>query len=189
MMAVERTMNDSDLEKHRAQWRHRGQARPDFAIEPGPGQESVWDYPRPPAVVPDARHVVVRCGDQILADSHNTLRVLETASPPTFYIPPADVNFDLLQPDHGHTFCEWKGQADYFKTEVDGQIIAQVAWCYPEPFEAFEAIRNYLSFYPEKCACFVDDERVQAQGGGYYGGWVTAEIVGPFKGQAGTSGW
>ena len=182
-------MKQSDLEKHRAQWQHRGQARPAFAREPGPGQESVWDYPRPPAVVPDSRHVVVRCNNLVLADSHNTFRVLETASPPTFYIPAADVNLDLLQPDPGHTFCEWKGQADYFNTEVDGQLIAQVAWCYPDPFKGFEAIRHYLGFYPEKCACFVDGERVQAQGGGYYGGWVTADIVGPFKGQVGTSGW
>lgn len=182
-------MNESELEKHRASWKHRGQARPDFAIEPGPGQESVWDYPRPPAIVPDNRHVLVRYGDLILADSHNTIRVLETASPPTFYIPPEHVNFELLQPDQGHTFCEWKGQADYFYIEADGQIISHIAWCYSQPFERFEAIQNYVSFYPEKCECFVDGERVQAQGGGYYGGWVTAEIVGPFKGQAGTTGW
>jgi uncharacterized protein (DUF427 family) len=182
-------MNKSELEKHRANWQHRGQARPDFAIEPGPGQESVWDYPRPPALVHDSRHVQVRYGDQVLADSHRTIRVLETASPPTFYILPDDVDFTLLQPDQGHTFCEWKGQADYFRLVNNDQVISHIAWCYSQPFERFEAIQNYVSFYPEKCECFVDGERVQAQGGGYYGGWVTPEIVGPFKGQAGTSGW
>lgn len=189
MIAVAMNMNGSDPEKARAKWRHRGQTRPEFAIEPGPGQESVWDYPRPPAVVPDSRHVVVRYGERVLADSRATIRVLETASPPTFYIPPADVNFTLLQPDQGHTFCEWKGQADYFRLEADGQVVSHIAWCYPEPFDGFAAIKDHVSFYPEKCACFVDGERVLAQGGGYYGGWVTPEIVGPFKGHGGTSGW
>lgn len=182
-------MNESEREKARNQWQHRGQARPGFAIEPGPGQESVWDYPRPPAMVPDHRHVVVRVGNLILADSHATIRVLETASPPTFYIPPADVDFSLLQPDKGRTFCEWKGRADYFCLEARGRVISHIAWCYPEPFDGFAAIRNYVSFYPEKCDCFVEGERVKPQGGGYYGGWVTPEIVGPFKGQPGTSGW
>jgi len=125
----------------------------------------------------------------VLADSHTPIRVLETAGPPAFYLPPGDVDFTLLQPDEGHTSCEWKGQADYFCVELDGRILSHIAWCYPEPFDGFGEIKNYVSFYPEKCACFVDGERVQAQGGGYYGGWVTSEIVGPFKGQAGTSGW
>ena len=182
-------MNESDLEKHQASWQNRGQSRPDFAVEPGPGQESVWDYPRPPALVHDSRHVVVRFGELVLADSQKTIRVLETASPPTFYIPPDDVNFTLLQPDQGHTFCEWKGQADYFYVQNDGQIISHVAWCYSEPFDDFIEIKDYVCFYPEKCECYVDGQRVQAQGGGYYGGWVTPEIVGPFKGQVGTSGW
>jgi len=182
-------MNKPDLEKARAKWRHRGEARPDVAIEPGPGQESVWDYPRPPAVVPDSRHVVARLGDHLLADSHAPIRVLETASPPVFYLPPKDVDFTLLQPDEVHTFCEWKGRADYFHVQLDGRIISHIAWSYPEPFDGFGEIKHYVSFYPEKCACFVDGERVQAQGGGYYGGWVTAEIVGPFKGQTGTSSW
>ncbi len=117
------------------------------------------------------------------------MRVLETASPPTVYIPREDVRTDLLVRARGATICEWKGSATYWSLDVDGCITPNVAWSYEEPFIEFADIRGYLSFYPNKVSCFVDDEPVRAQLGGFYGGWVTPEIVGPFKGQAGTGSW
>jgi uncharacterized protein (DUF427 family) len=179
-------------------WKRVGQERPPFAIEPGPGQESVWDYPRPPRLVADPREIVVRVGDVEIARTRRAVRVLETASPPTFYIPPDDVRRELLQPAPGSSFCEWKGAATYWSVVADGggdgndgaiERREQAAWSYPAPMQAFESIRDYFSFYPARVDCFVDDERVRAQPGGFYGGWITSEIVGPVKGEPGTSGW
>ena len=171
-------------------WTYKGQKRPDFARAPGPGQESVWDYPRPPALVADKRLVRVELGGNRIAATENAIRVLETASPPTFYLDPADVDERLLlQASSGGTFCEWKGRAQYWDLEVAGQFVERAAWSYPEPTAAFEAIAGWFSFYPGKVACHVGDERVRPQQGGFYGGWVTAEIVGPYKGEPGTAGW
>ena len=178
-----------DLEAHRRAWRHRGQDRPPFAVEPQAGQESVWDYPRPPAIVADTRLVEVRLDGALIARSVRALRVLETASPPTFYLPPDDVALAHLQAVGGETFCEWKGRAHYFDVHAEGRSAARAAWCYPEPLAAFAALAGYLSFYPGRVSCRVGGEEVRAQTGGYYGGWVTDEIVGPFKGEAGTAGW
>jgi uncharacterized protein (DUF427 family) len=177
-------------------WKRVGQERPPFAIEPGPGQESVWDYPRPPRLVADPREILVRVGDIEIARTRRAVRVLETASPPTFYIPPDDVRTELLEASPGSSFCEWKGAASYWSVEIaspgpDGAIERrpQAAWSYPAPMQAFESIRDYFSFYPARVDCFVDDERVRAQPGGFYGGCITSEIVGPVKGEPGTSGW
>jgi uncharacterized protein (DUF427 family) len=170
-------------------WSHRGRERPSFAIEPGPGQESVWDYPRPPAVVPDERRVRVLADGVTLADTRQSVRILETASPPTFYLPPEDVRTDLLQPTGRTTFCEWKGRARYFSIELPGRLIENAAWTYPEAFAEFRPISGFIAFYPSLVECWVEDERVRGQPGPYYGGWVTSEIVGPFKGEAGTQGW
>ena len=170
-------------------WDHDGRRRPPFAIEPGPGQESVWDYPRPPAIVPDARRVEVRWGEILVARSVQSVRVLETASPPAFYMPPGDVQFACLRPSRTRTFCEWKGTASYFDLVVDDERVADVAWTYAQPRPAFREIAGWLSFYPERIQCLVDGEPVRGQGGGFYGGWVTSELVGPFKGAPGTSGW
>ncbi len=166
-------------------WSFRGQKRPDFAIEAGPGQESVWDYPRPPAVVADTRRVVVRAGGEVLAESTQTIRVLETASPPTFYIPAADVRRDLLNQNNRVTGCEWKGPALYF----DYGDIQSIAWSYPDPRPAFRQIAGHFSFYANRAQCFVDAERAVPQAGSFYGGWVTSEVVGPFKGDPQTLGW
>ena len=171
-----------------ATWRHRGRKRPTFAEIPGPGQESVWDYPRPPALQPDRRLVEVGAGQLRLAKTRRAIRALETASPPAFYIPREDVAMSLLQPSSTRTWCEWKGEASYF-TLSDRYPDVDVAWTYTHPLPGFEPIAGYLAFYPEHLDCFVDGERVRAQGGGYYGGWVTSDIVGPFKGQPGTAGW
>lgn len=178
-----------DIEQVRAAWRHRGRERPVFAIPPKAGQESVWDYPRPPRLVRDVRSVRVVHRDQPVAESSRTMRVLETASPPTFYIPRQDVRVDLLVPGRGSSHCEWKGEASYWSLRVGGELLENVAWSYENPYPEFAAIRGYLSFYPGHVECRVGGERVAAQPGGFYGGWVTSEIVGPFKGESGTGDW
>ena len=170
-------------------WRYYGQRRPDFAAEPGPGEESVWDYPRPPAVVPDSRLVVVRAGDVEIARTQRSVRVLETASPPTFYIPPEDVRSEYLVAAAGRSMCEWKGVAKYWSVVTPSTTLGAVAWSYPEPFEAFASIRGHVSFYPAHLQCTVDGEAVRPQPGGFYGGWLTPEVVGPVKGEPGSGGW
>jgi uncharacterized protein (DUF427 family) len=181
--------DDARIARARAAWRFRGQTRPDFAVEPGPGQESVWDYPRPPAILPEPRPVKVLTGTVTLADSNRAVRVCETGSPPTLYVPPRDVAMHLLTVSPTHSFCEWKGQARYFRLKDADTPAIDVAWCYPEPLAGFEPNAGWICFYPGRVACFLDGERVLAQPGGYYGGWITADVVGPFKGEPGTSHW
>ncbi len=182
-------MDKDDLKRARGAWQLRGQARPPGALEPGPGQESVWDYPRPPVIVADPRLVQVKLDGTLIAETRVARRVLETASPPTFYLPPDAVRSGCLRPASGSSFCEWKGRASYFSVCVGEHCEENAAWTYPDPFTEFAAIRNYVAFYPQRLECYVDGERVQAQAGGFYGGWITAEIVGPFKGEPGTAGW
>lgn len=169
-------------------WHYTGQQRPPFAEKPGPGQESVWDYPRPPSLVRCNREVVVNAGGEELARSSRSYRVLETASPPTWYIPAEDVNRDLLVPVSGSSFCEWKGSASYWALAADPSG-EPIAWTYAQPTAAFAAIAGYISFYPGRVACYVDGERVRPQPGYFYGGWVTDDIVGPVKGEPGTGHW
>lgn len=158
-------------------------------IEPGPGQESVWDYPRPPRVEASEAHIIVASGDLVIADTTNSLRILETSQPPAFYIPIADIDMDALQPGHGRSFCEWKGEASYFDLATSNPPIGQVAWTYPSPTEPFAGIRNHLAFYAQKLTCSVDGEEVDANEGNFYGGWITSKVVGPFKGGAGSQWW
>lgn len=154
-------------------------------------EESVWDYPRPPAVVPCERRVRIQHGDVVVAESESALRVLETASPPTIYIPAADVRTDLLEDAPGkHSVCEWKGRASYFHLGGGAGRVEHAAWTYPEPKAAYAELRDHYAFYAGRVdACFLDDERVTPQGGDFYGGWVTAEVVGPYKGEPGSEGW
>ncbi len=177
---------DSLVERARAQWRWRGGSRPEFAVPPGPGQESVWDYPRPPQIAPDGRRVVVTAAGRTIADSTRGVRILETASPPTFYLPPEDVALDLLEHVPGRSFCEWKGEAGYWALAGGSE---PVAWSYERPYDAFAEVAGWLAFYPGRVECTVDGERVRPQPGGFYGGWITDELVGPFKGESGTGGW
>jgi len=160
-------------------------------IEPGPGQESVWDYPRPPRLERTTRRLRVVVDGETIADTTGGYRVLETSHPPTLYLPPSDVDTSRLVPARGRaSVCEWKGAATYFDYRSGSRRIEAVAWCYPKPTAAFAAIRDYLCFYPSRVdACFVDDEQVQPQEGDFYGGWITSEIVGPYKGGTGTWGW
>ena len=168
-------------------WNNTGRQRPDFAISPGPGQESVWDYPRPPAIKRDWRLVEVADRDNAIARSRECYRVLETASPPTFYLPPESIDWEHLVEVDGTSICEWKGMAKYWALANDPGT--PVAWAYPRPKPRFEVIRDFLAFYPGRVDCFVDGERVAAQAGGFYGGWITSEILGPFKGEPGTGHW
>lgn len=157
--------------------------------QPLPGQESVWDYPRPPRVEKSSRTVVVLLNGCEIARSSETYRILETSHPPTWYIPPAGVRTELLTATEKHSFCEWKGSATYWTVRVKGKTAENAVWCYPAPERAFFRIRNYFAFYPQVFECYVDGERVKAQPGGFYGGWITKDVVGSFKGIPGSSGW
>lgn len=173
----------------RSNWRYFGQERPPFAISPEPGQESVWDYPRPPRIETVALEVLVRVGETEIGRSRRSIRVLETASPPTFYLPAADVHTALLKADSRASRCEWKGEARYWSLVVRGQRLEGVSWSYPSPLPGFEQIRDHFSFYPARVECYVDSERVTPQPGRFYGGWVTPELVGPFKGEPESQAW
>ena len=177
------------VEQHRAMWRWTGRERPPWAEEPGPGQESVWDYPRPPRIAPDSREVIVRLGGEIIAQTSSAVRVLETAGGPVFYLPPTDVRSEFLELSPRSSHCEWKGRAAYWTVRVGSQLEVDVGWSYPDPYPEFESMRDYLSFYPGRLECTVDGERVRPQPGGFYGGWITDEIVGPIKGGPGSQGW
>lgn len=168
-------------------WKYTGESRPEFAHEPGPGQESVWDYPRPPILEPSDEHVEVRFGDIVLASTRASLRVLETASPPTYYIPKTDIHWEHLQSIVQSSYCEWKGCASYFTSKQDPA--SAVAWLYEQPSDRFRDIDGHASFYPSKAQCFVNGEAVRPQPGEFYGGWITDRVVGPFKGEPGTGGW
>ena len=159
-------------------------------IEPGPGQESVWDYPRPPRLERSSRHVVVEFNGQKVADTQSAFRVCETSGPPVYYLPPASVRLDVLQPAPGTTLCEWKGTATYYDLVAGGRRSERAAWSYANPEPGYAALKDSIAFFPGRVdACFLDGELVQPQPGDYYGGWITREIVGPFKGGPGTLHW
>jgi uncharacterized protein (DUF427 family) len=173
----------------RDQWPWRGQARPAFAVAPGPGQVSVWDFPRPPRLVRDEREFVVCWGTLEVARSRAAVLVLETAHPPSVYLPLADVARHLLQPAAGGSYCEWKGPARYWSLVDGDQRLEGVAWGYPQPLPGAEALADCVAFYAGPLDCRVDGAPVRAQPGGFYGGWITPELVGPFKGDPGSQGW
>jgi uncharacterized protein (DUF427 family) len=159
-------------------------------IEPGPGQESVWDYPRPPRLERTGHRLVVVFNGVTIADSTKGYRVLETSQPPAYYLPPGDVALEHLDRSTTATFCEWKGSATHNSVTVNGRSSADAAWSYIRPTDQFADIAGYLAFYPQRVdECYVDDELVQPMEGSFYGGWITAKIVGPFKGGAGTAHW
>lgn len=159
-------------------------------IPPGPGQESVWDYPRPPRLerVPERLRVVL--GGVVIADTTAGLRVLETSHPPTYYVPPDAVAPGVLGPPVPAGICEWKGRAVLFDVTAGGRRAPGAAWAYPSPNPDFRALADHVAFYAGPMeACFVGEERVVPQPGGFYGGWITARVAGPFKGGPGTMGW
>ena len=157
----------------------------------GPGQESVWDYPRPPRLEATGRRLRVEFAGVTLAETTAALRVLETSHPPVYYFPPGDVRLDLmpLSADNASD-CEWKGQARYFDVVVGTRRAARVAWAYAQPESGFAAIANHVAFYPGRVdACTVDGVSATPQPGNFYGGWITPDVVGPFKGGPGTRNW
>lgn len=157
---------------------------------PGPGQESVWDYPRPPRAELSSKRVRVVFNGEVIADTARAVRILETSHPPVYYIPQADVRMDTLTRTNRQTVCEFKGAASYWTIRVGDRVAADVAWSYPKPLPGYDSIRDAIAFYPSRMdECTVDGERVQPQEGDFYGGWITSDIVGPFKGAPGTWGW
>lgn len=159
-------------------------------IPPGPGQESVWDYPRPPRLENVCKRIVVVLGGVTIAETTAAMRVLETSHPPVYYLPPQHIDMNCLRATSGGSVCEWKGRAQYFDVAAGGQTAVRAAWSYPDPTPSFRPIKDYIAFYPGLMdACLVDGEPVRPQPGGFYGGWITADIVGPFKGEPGTWNW
>ncbi len=160
-------------------------------IEPGPGQESVWDYPRPPRVEGCGRQLRVVFNGCVVAETTRALRVLETSQPPAYYFPPEDVRLARFFTRARHTtLCEWKGVAYHYSIAVAGRTAENAAWSYPAPAAGYETIADHVAFYPARVdACYLDGERVRAQEGDFYGGWITCDVIGPFKGGPGTEGW
>lgn len=159
-------------------------------IPPKPGQESVWDYPRPPRLEDTTKHIQIVFNEVVIADTQRAKRVLETSHPPVYYIPPEDIRQEYLVSVPQTTYCEWKGRGGYYSLVVGDKQVLNVAWYYPQPTETFAAIKDYIAFYAHPMdACYVDGEKVQPQPGNFYGGWITDDIVGPFKGIPGSWGW
>ncbi len=159
-------------------------------IQPGPGQESVWDYPRPPRLEPVTATLKVVSHGQTIAETSRGYRLLETSHPPVYYFPPQDVQMAFLQASSRKSFCEFKGAARYYDVVVAGHTAVDSAWAYAAPPPAYKALKDYLAFYAQSMeACYVGDEKVIPQPGGFYGGWITSNIIGPFKGGPGSGGW
>ena len=155
-----------------------------------PGQESVWDYPRPPALFASDELVVVVLGGVEICETSTSWRVLETSHPPTYYLPRSAFADNALVPAHGRSFCEWKGEASYLDLVGGSAVAPRAAWYYPQPNPRFASLRNHVALYPGQVDyCLVDGERVVAQPGGFYGGWITSTVAGPFKGVPGSNGW
>jgi uncharacterized protein (DUF427 family) len=158
-------------------------------VEPGPGQESVWDYPRPPRVERVAERVTVEFAGEVVVDTTEAVRVLETSHPPVYYVPRSAVRAEL-SPAPGASWCEFKGRARYLDLRVGGRVASAAVWTYPEPSPGYEALRDHVAVYPGRMdRCTVGGETVVPQEGGFYGGWITSKVVGPFKGAPGTLGW
>jgi len=156
---------------------------------PGPGQESVWDYPRPPRLETTSEHVVIRCGGMLVAQTRRPMRVLETSHPPTYYVPREDVELSMLEVTNRRTWCEWKGQASYADLVVAARRIPGACWWYDHPTAGFAELAGAVAFYPEHVDATVDGEPVSGVPGGFYGSWVTSRVTGPFKGAPGTEWW
>jgi uncharacterized protein (DUF427 family) len=155
-----------------------------------PGQESVWDYPRPPRLEPVSKLIQISFNGAMIADTTRAYRVLETSHPPVYYLPPSDIALQYVVPAEGSSWCEWKGAAVYFSLVVGERRVEKAGWAYPNPTADFAALAGYIAFYAAPLdRCSVDGEQVTPQPGDFYGGWITRDIVGPFKGGPGSRGW
>lgn len=159
-------------------------------IPPAPSQESVWDYPRPAITEQTSALLQVRFDGRLIAETRSGVRTLETSHPPSYYFPRSDVDMDALSLTSHRTHCEWKGEAEYFDLVSGDRVSANACWSYPSPAHTFATIAAFIAFYPRLVdACFINGEKVMAQPGGFYGGWITSQVVGPFKGEPGTQFW
>ncbi len=159
-------------------------------IIPKTGEESVWDYPRPPRIEDFDGKIKIIFNGLVVADTTNAKRVLETSHPPVYYLPPEDIKMELLEKADNHSFCEWKGEASYYHLNAGGKQVRYACWYYPNPVPAFAKLKDHMAFYAQKMdECYVDDELVIPQPGRFYGGWITKNIVGPFKGEEGSDSW
>ncbi len=158
-------------------------------VKPGPGQESVWDYPRPPKIELWKMPIRVVLNGLIVASTDSTLRVTETSHPPVYYIHPDNINMEYLHKTTKTTFCEYKGLCSHYTVEVGDLKVVNGAWFYASPTAPYVDLKHCVAFYPSKFECFVGGERAQAQHGDFYGGWITSNVVGPFKGEPGTLNW
>jgi uncharacterized protein (DUF427 family) len=160
-------------------------------VAPGPGQESVWDYPRPPRLERVDVPLRVEHAGRVIVAASGGWRIMETSHPPVYYLAPEAIAAGALRRNERSSFCEFKGTARYWDL-VDGErvLVPDAAWSYPRPAPAFQAITDHIAVYAGRVdACYVGTERVAPQAGDFYGGWITSAIVGPFKGAAGTWGW
>ena len=183
-MKVPLLRSTTEVERARAVWQYRGQSRPTFATEPKQGETSVWDFPRPPVIEDVTGTMSVRLGAQLLASTERGKRVLEPAGAPTYYFPPGDV-IAPLSVTGARSICEWKGLAEALSLRER----ANVGWRYVEMFEEFQSIHRWVAFYPARVDCYIDGARMEAQPGGFYGGGVSGDLVGPIKGEPGSSQW
>ena len=159
-------------------------------VKPKAGQESVWDYPRPPKLETYSGHIRIVFNGEIILDTNNALRILETSHPPTYYLPVTDFKKDVLVNNQATSFCEFKGVASYYDIQVKGKTAEKSAWYYPNPNTMYLPLKDHVAVYAHLMdQCIVNDEVVDAQQGNFYGGWITSNIVGPFKGAPGTWGW
>lgn len=153
-------------------------------------QESVWGFPRPAVAEPSERRVRIEHCRILVADTRRAIRTLETSHPPSWYLPPTGVTPGLLRRSDQRSFCEWKGEAIYWHLAIGDQLLRNVAWSYPEPTPAFATLRDHVAFYAGSLdRCTIDGEQVFPQPGGFYGGWITSDLAGPFKGVPGSMGW
>lgn len=171
-------------------WRNIKREVPDNIVKPGPGQESIWEYPRPPKVELFSKNMRVEFAGKVIAETNKSYKVMETSSPPCYYISTDYITMDYLFKSAYKTLCEWKGSARYWSINVDGNISKNAGWSYPRPWEGFEQIKDHIAFFAGRVdGCYIDSEKVVPQAGDYYGGWITSNIVGPFKGEPGTENW
>lgn len=173
-----------EIDRARSQWQFRGKSRPPFAAEPKAGESSVWDFPRPPIIEDVLTLMTVRSNNKVIAKTRRGRRVLETAGAPTYYFPPEDVIVPVTA-NASRSICEWKGVAE--PLSIPG--IQNAGWRYVEMFPEFQTLHRWIAFYPSMVDCYLGDERVTSQPGGFYGGWVSADLAGPIKGEPGSSSW
>lgn len=164
--------------------------RPIRPVTPGPDQESVWDYPRPPRIEATTERIRIRFGGETIVDTTDAVRVLETSHPPVYYLPRSAFPDGVLEKAPGASFCEFKGAAKYVSVRCGATVAESAGWYYPNPSPGYDLLKDRVAIYPSAMdSCEIAGEIVTPQAGDFYGGWITSRVVGPFKGEVGTLGW